>query len=58
MIKLMIWRWRDYPGLSGWAQHNQKDFIRQKQKGQVRERGVITETEAEVMLTREAKEGR
>ena len=29
MIKLRTLRWRDYPGLSGWAQYNHEAYKRE-----------------------------
>lgn len=35
MIRLRIWRWGEYCGVSGWVQYNKKDL--RKEEGEVGE---------------------
>lgn len=48
MIKVRTLRWRDYPGLSQWAQCNHRALIRERQEGQS-ERTRTTEAEVRAM---------
>ena len=50
MIKLKILSWRDYNGLSGWAQCNHKNFYKREVGGPKSEKGdVMAEPEVRVM---------
>lgn len=55
MIKLRILSWRDYHGLSVWAQYNHMDFYEGGRRVWVRKGHVTTEAETGVMWGHEPR---